>query len=1175
MAGEEAALEFVARLRDEATHAARQLRRELDRLGGQTKPVETAVVAKDQASGTLDRVKGSLRGLVTGATLVGGALGGVAVAGGLMGLKTAASMEQARISFETMLGSATKADAFLRDLQKFAAATPFEFPELQTAASSLISAGVEASKVIPIMTTLGDVTSGMGTGSEGVQRATIALQQMTAAGKITGEDLNQLRDAGIPVFDLLAAATGKTKAEVVALAQAGKLGGKDLASLMGALETGKGLERFSGLMAKQSTSLTGLWSTFKDTVNMTLAGLVTPAIPAIKRGLGTVSGAVTTASAAWSGKLAAGSKESQTSAAQFVYGIKGLVAAFRDGDVTSDGFVGGMERAGVAARQAGEFVRDVIVPEARNLATIFREAVLPVVEQVAMVVGGVFVGALKVADPIIEATAHHADQLKTPLLVLVGIYGAYRGAVLAVAAADKVRAAAAWISTVAQVAGGKATETNTALTVAQRVAVLATSAALKVWAAAQWALNVAMSANPLTLIVLAVVALVGVLILAYRHSETFRKIVQAAMAGVMVAVHAAADAFAAVGHAVEAAVGFVAGLPGRALDALKALPGVLVGALKFALNAMLTVIATELALMFFLWVRVPILAAKALLRLPGVLVGAGKAAFRAFVALVRLEIAGVVAIVATLPGLIWKALSGLAGLLVNGARAIFDAYIGVWRWGITTVVGVVKALPGLAAAAVSNLAHALASEATAAFSAMVGAVRGGIGSVVGEARALPGQIIAGIGNASDLLHEVGLDVVRGLVNGIKGAASWIADAARDLVEHIPGPIRKLLKIGSPSKVMEEIGHWSGIGLANGLGKTEKQVRATSNRIADALMVRARTGKITTDQRDAALRLLRAQEATAVAAIRVDAAKTAGAKIGKAFAGGFGKTVASVKATAARVLKATTDAVKGGKITKGQGDTITAALKRDTAALLPIAAAREVITKRLAAASAKLQAIRSARAELTTSTRDAARSYADITKIDSPNGAPKTAGFIAQGLEARLAAIKRFMANVAALRKRGLNATSLREIVDAGVEGGGSTAAALVAGNAGQIQQVNAAQAQITKATKTLGDQAGAMFYASGERAASGLVKGLTAKAGALDAAATRIGNALAVTISHTTGAKIELHHVVSFSGPAPAHLKARDVADIIARDPAAAKRLESALAPVRAATATSTVKASR
>jgi tape measure domain-containing protein len=223
------------------------------------------------------------------------AVGALAVTGGAFGLKIAASNEQAQISFTTMLGSARKARRFLGELQKFAAKTPFEFPELQTAASSLISAGFHAKQVIPIMTTLGDVTSGMGTGSEGIKRATVALQQMSAAGKITAEDLNQLRDAGVPVFDLLASATGKSKAKIAEMAAAGKLGKTEMDKLFQALEKGGGgLKRFSGLMDKQSQSLTGLWSTFKDTLGQGLAKAITPMIPTIKRALKSASGLIGT-----------------------------------------------------------------------------------------------------------------------------------------------------------------------------------------------------------------------------------------------------------------------------------------------------------------------------------------------------------------------------------------------------------------------------------------------------------------------------------------------------------------------------------------------------------------------------------------------------------------------------------------------------------------------------------------------------------------------------------------------------------------------------------------------------------------------------------------------------------------------------------------------------------------
>jgi tape measure domain-containing protein len=234
----------------------------------------------------LGKVGGAAAKFAGGAALAFGTATAAAIG---FGVKVASGNEQARISFTTMLGSAQKADKFLRELQAFAAKTPFEFPELQTAASSLISAGINANKVIPIMTTLGNVTSGMGTGAEGVRRATIALQQMAAAGRITGEDLNQLRDAGIPVYDLLAKATGKSKAEVVKLAQAGKLGQKELSLMMKALEEGKGLERFAGLMDKQSQSLSGMWSTFKDVFGQGMAGVMNQFMPMMKSGLADVS----------------------------------------------------------------------------------------------------------------------------------------------------------------------------------------------------------------------------------------------------------------------------------------------------------------------------------------------------------------------------------------------------------------------------------------------------------------------------------------------------------------------------------------------------------------------------------------------------------------------------------------------------------------------------------------------------------------------------------------------------------------------------------------------------------------------------------------------------------------------------------------------------------------------
>jgi hypothetical protein len=64
--------------------------------------------------------------------------------------------------------------------------------------------------------------------------------------------------------------------------------------------------------------------------------------------------------------------------------------------------------------------------------------------------------------------------------------------------------------------------------------------------AGQWALNASMLANPVLLIVVGIIALIAALVIAYKKSETFRNIVNAAFAGVKAGISAAITAVVAV-----------------------------------------------------------------------------------------------------------------------------------------------------------------------------------------------------------------------------------------------------------------------------------------------------------------------------------------------------------------------------------------------------------------------------------------------------------------------------------------------------------------------------------------------------------------------------------------------------------------------------------------------------
>lgn len=74
-----------------------------------------------------------------------------------------------------------------------------------------------------------------------------------------------------------------------------------------------------------------------------------------------------------------------------------------------------------------------------------------------------------------------------------------------------------------------------AQTALQKTATVAASAATKAAAAGQWLLNAAMSANPIGLVVIAIAALVAGFVLAWKHSETFRKIVTGAWTAIKTA----------------------------------------------------------------------------------------------------------------------------------------------------------------------------------------------------------------------------------------------------------------------------------------------------------------------------------------------------------------------------------------------------------------------------------------------------------------------------------------------------------------------------------------------------------------------------------------------------------------------------------------------------------------
>lgn len=159
----------------------------------------------DVATGSFTKVTGSIGKLVGAA-----GIGGLALAIGKAGLGFQDFQQKSQLAFATMLGSADKAKTFLADVYAFAKDTPFSFKDLTSSAQNLISFGVDAERVIPIMRTLTDTAIGAGKGIQEIDGMATVLGQISAKGRLQTEEILQLAERGVPAMAVLANKAGKT-----------------------------------------------------------------------------------------------------------------------------------------------------------------------------------------------------------------------------------------------------------------------------------------------------------------------------------------------------------------------------------------------------------------------------------------------------------------------------------------------------------------------------------------------------------------------------------------------------------------------------------------------------------------------------------------------------------------------------------------------------------------------------------------------------------------------------------------------------------------------------------------------------------------------------------------------------------------------------------------------------
>ena len=132
----------------------------------------------------------------------------------------ASDIEAAAIQFEVLTGSVDEANAMLAEMRSFAAASPLSLAGVQKAGQVLLSFGTQADEVMGKVRLLGDITGG---NQQRFESLTLAYAQASAAGRLMGQDLLQMVNAGFNPLLEISDMTGLSLIELKKAMEEGKI----------------------------------------------------------------------------------------------------------------------------------------------------------------------------------------------------------------------------------------------------------------------------------------------------------------------------------------------------------------------------------------------------------------------------------------------------------------------------------------------------------------------------------------------------------------------------------------------------------------------------------------------------------------------------------------------------------------------------------------------------------------------------------------------------------------------------------------------------------------------------------------------------------------------------------------------------------------------------------------
>lgn len=208
----------------------------------------------------------TMRRYLYNTTLAATAMGAAA---GAVGFKMAATLERTEVALDFLSKGSFNAKDELREFLDIARDTAFLPQEVISIGQSFIAMGFSAGQTNRTLRATGDAIAALNLPHATTDRVLFALGQIRTKGKLYGEEIRQLANANIPVWDYLAEAFGKNVTQLNRIADAGIPAEAAWEAIVGGME-----RQFNGASARIAQTTSGQFEILKGDFQIIMAGIV-------------------------------------------------------------------------------------------------------------------------------------------------------------------------------------------------------------------------------------------------------------------------------------------------------------------------------------------------------------------------------------------------------------------------------------------------------------------------------------------------------------------------------------------------------------------------------------------------------------------------------------------------------------------------------------------------------------------------------------------------------------------------------------------------------------------------------------------------------------------------------------------------------------------------------------